>query len=402
MVHIILFDNEVRDQLLPLTFTRPVAELRMGILTIKEKWEKWMNAKVSYITQDYLAAKYPMEYGDVNYIVNGSALPSEQLCKLLGQMELREAFLQGEELIAAKLDRNHLERLIHDEDLSHLKGYDLQGTDFIKINYLYDLFRFNGPALEADFALLTKGRKSEPISDTNRILGKEKIFVEEGAELEHVILNAKTGPIYIGKNAKIMEGAMIRGGLALGESAVIKMGARLYGPNTIGSGSVIGGEVKNSVVLSNSNKGHDGYMGNSVIGEWCNLGAGANCSNLKSNYSEVKLWNYEVERYLPTGLTFCGLIMGDHSKAAINTMFNTGTIVGVSSNIFGGGFPRNFIPSFSWGGAKGFSTHQIDKAVETAERVLKRRDVSLDVDERLILLRVFEETAKYRNWEKEL
>lgn len=401
MVHIILFDNEVRDRLLPLTYIRPVAELRLGILTIKEKWEKWMGVKVSYITQDYLAAKYPMEYGEENYIVNGSALPSEQLCKLLWQMDFSEAYLQDDELIAAKLNRDQLERLIHDEDLGQLKGYDVQDTDFLKINYVYDLPRLNQRALQSDFELLTKGRKSAPISETNRVLGAENIFLEEGVEMEHAFLNGRTGPIYIGKNAEVMEGAMIRGGLYLGEGSVVRMGARIYGATTIGPGCKIGGEVKDSVILGNSNKAHDGYLGNSVVGEWCNLAADTNASNHKNNYSDVKLWNYETQRFMDTGLTDCGLIMGDHSRSGTNTMFNTGTVVGVSANIFGSGFPSNFIPSFSWGGSRGFATYQIDKAVETADRVMQRRNESLSVEERLILLRVFEDTMKYRRWEKE-
>ena len=398
--HIILFDNEVRGRLLPLTYTRPVADLRVGILTIKEKWEKWMKSKVSYITQDYLAGEYPMEHGEVNYIVNGSAMPSEQLCKLLEQMDFSEAFLQGDELIAAKLNRQQLERLIEDEDLSELKGYDLQGTNFLKVNELYDLFRLNGAALAADFAKLTKGRKSQPLSRTNQVIGRENIFLESGAKVECATLNASTGPIYIGKNAEIMEGALIRGGLALGEEAVVRMGAKIYGSTTIGPGSKVGGELKNVVIQGNSNKAHNGYLSNSVLGEWCNLGAGTNVANRKNNHAPIKLWNYEADRFLPTGLDECGLIMGDYAKSAVNTRFNTGTVVGVSANIFGSGFPRNFIPSFAWGGSRGFSTFRIDKAVEAADRAVQRRNRTLNVYERLIFLRVFEETEGYRMWEE--
>lgn len=400
MTHIILFDNEVRDRLLPLTYTRPVAELRIGILTIKEKWEKWMKGKVSYITQDYLAAKYPMEHGDVNYIVNGSALPSEQLCKLLQQMEFSEAFLQGDELIAAKLNRVQLEQLIHDEDLSELKGYDVQDTDFLKINALYDLFRLNGRALADDFEILTKGRKSQSISDTNRVIHPENIFLEEGACVEYAILNATNGPIYLGRDTEVMEGALIRGGLALGPDSVIRMGAKVYGPTTIGPGSEVGGEIENVVIQGNSSKAHEGYLGQSVIGEWCNLGAGTNVANHKNNHSAIKVWNYEEDRFLSTGLDACGVFMGDYAKSAVNTAFNTGTVVGVSANIFGSGFPRNFIPSFAWGGSKRFSTFQVDKAVEAADQSLQRRNQSLGVEERLIFLRVFEESVKYRRWEE--
>lgn len=398
--HIILFDNEVRDRLLPLTFTRPVAELRMGILTIKEKWEKWMKGKVSYITQDYLAAKYPMEHGEVNYIVNGSALPSAQLCKLLKQMDFSEAFLQGDELIAAKLNREQLEQLIENEDFGNLKGYDVQDTNFIKINALYDLFRLNDLALASDFTLLTKERKSQPISKTNQVINPENIFLERGAKVEYATLNASAGPIYISEDAEIMEGALIRGGLALGQGSEVRMGTKIYGPTTIGPGSKVGGEIKNIVIQANSNKVHNGYLANSVLGEWCNLGAGTNVANRKNNYSPIKLWNYESDRFLPTGLDTCGVIMGDFAKSAVNTTFNTGTVIGVSANVFGSGFPRNFIPSFAWGGSRGFSTFRIDQAVEAADRALQRRNLSLNVDDRLIFLRVFEETIKYRRWEE--
>lgn len=400
-MNIILFDDEIRNQLLPLTFTRPVCELRIGILTIKEKWEKWMGAKVSYITQDYLAGKYPIDYGNENFVINGSALPSDQLCRLLKQMDFGEAFLEGEELIAAKLDAKQFERLIKDQDIGELKGFDLVDTNYIKINNLWDIFQKNGAALKEDFKLLTKGRKSQPISSTNRVLGEENIFLEEGADVEFSILNASELPIYIGKNARVLEGCMIRGGLAMGEDARLKMGAKIYGPTTIGPFCKVAGEVNNVVFQSYSNKGHEGYLGNSVIGEWCNLGADTNCSNLKNNYSDIKLWDYTTQRFAPTGEQFCGLIMGDHSKCGINTMFNTGTIVGVSSNIFGSGFPRNFVPSFAWGGARGFTTYKTDKAFDTIERVMARRNKNFDVEERLILLRVFEETVKFRAWERE-
>jgi len=227
-------------------------------------------------------------------------------------------------------------------------------------------------------------------------MGVEHIFVEEGAKVECAILNASTGPIYIGKDAEIMEGAIVRGPLALCEHAALKMGAKIYGPTTIGPHSKVGGEVNNSVIIGYSNKGHDGFLGNSVLGEWCNIGADSNNSNLKNNYAEVKLWNYPQERFVNTGLTFCGLIMGDHSKCGINTMFNTGTVVGVNANIFGSGFPRNFVASFSWGGAAGFTTYKTADAFEVAARVFDRRGMVFNETEQEILQHVFEITAKYR------
>lgn len=400
MANIILFDNETREDLLPLTYTRPVCELRIGILTIREKWERWMGEGVSYITQDYLAEKYPIDYGKENFIINGSTLPSAQLCTLLRQMDFNEAFLRGEELIAAKLDEKQFEQLIHDEDIGDLKGFDLEDTEYLKINYPWDIFRLNDPALREDFELLTKGRTSEPISSTNMVVNPESIFLEEGAKVEYAFLNASEGPIYIGKNAEVMEGAMIRGGLALCEGASVKMGAKIYGATTVGPFSKVGGEIKNSVIQANSSKVHEGYLGNSVIGEWCNLGADTNTSNLKNTYEEVRMWNYPKGRFIHTGLQFCGLVMGDHSKSGINTMFNTGTVVGVCCNVFGSGFPRNFIPSFSWGGYNRMSTFPTQKAFDMMERVMQRRDTAFEVPERLVFLRIFEDTAKHRSWER--
>ncbi|HQU58954.1 MAG: GlmU family protein [Phaeodactylibacter sp.] len=401
MANIILFDNEVRDRLLPLTYTRPACELRVGILRIREKWERWLNGKIAYITQDYLAEKYPIDHGKVNYIINGSVMPSPQLVRLIKQMEFNEAFLRGEELIVAKLDEEQIERLIEDDDIGELRGFDLEGTDYIKLDNLWDIYGHNARAIEDDFELLTRGRQSEPLSDTNRVVGpKNRIFLEEGAKAECCTFNTEAGPIYIGKNAQLMEGCLIRGGLAVCEGAVLKMGTKAYGATTIGPYSTAGGEIKNSVIMAYSNKGHEGYLGNSVLGEWCNLGADTNVSNLKNSYEEVKLWSYPEERFVKTGQQFCGLFMGDHSKAGINTMFNTGTVVGICCNLYGEGFPRNFIPSFSLGGKQGFQTFDTGKAIETAERVMARRNVDLDIPERLILLRIYEDTARFRRWEK--
>lgn len=401
MWHVILFDSEVREQLLPLTFTRPVGDLRVGALTIKEKWQKWLNAKVSFITQDYLASKFPIEYGDENIVINGSVMPSDRLIRLIRQMEFNEAYLKGEELIVAKLDREQLEKLIHDEDIDQLHVYDIEDTPFLKIDHPWDIFLNNAAALEEDFQLLTQGRESQPISDSNRIIGDpSRIFLEEGAKVEAASLNVLDGPIYLAENAEIMEGSLIRGGLALGEHAQVKMGTRLYGSNTFGPWSRVGGEVQNSVIQGYSNKAHEGFLGNSVIGEWCNIGADTNTSNLKNTYEEVRIWNYPSGQFLPAGIQFCGVIMADHVKVGINSMLNTGTVIGVGANIFGAGFPRAFVPSFAWGGSAGFTTFQLDKAFETAEAMMQRRGKAFDISERLLLLRAFEDTSKYRTWEK--
>ena len=400
MKNVILFDNEVRERLLPLTFTRPVAELRVGILTIKEKWQRWMGNHISYITQDYLSQKYPIRIDDHNYVINASALPSERLYRLITQLEENEALLQDDELIATRLNRSQFERLINDEEIEELAGFDLEDTPYLKINNLWDIFTLNDAAIQEDFKLITKDRISQPLSDTNKVIGSHPVFLEEGAFVECATLNTTNGPIYVGKNATIMEGSMIRGSVALCESAQLKLGTKVYGATTIGPFSKIGGEVNNIVVTGYSSKAHDGFLGNAVLGEWCNLGADTNCSNLKNNYGEVRLWDYTSESFLPTGQQFFGLIMGDHSKCGINTMFNTGTIVGVFANIFGAGYPRNFVPSFSWGGTSGFQTYKTAKAFETAERVFARRNQTFGEEDKTILSSIFEETSKYRRWEK--
>ena len=398
--NIILFDNDARERLLPLTYTRPVCELRVGILTIREKWERHLDGEASYITQDYLSDKYDIKIAELNYIINGSVLPSDELVAVIKGLRVNQALLHDNELIAAKLDKTQFEYLMDKDEAEEMEGFDLQDIPFLKINDLHDIFSLNDVAIKDDFKLLTKGRKSQPISDTNRVIAPENIFIEEGASVECSTLNASTGPIYIGKNAQVMEGCLIRGGLAMCENSTLKMGAKIYGATTLGPWCKVGGEVNNSVLIAYSSKGHEGFLGNSVLGEWCNIGADTNNSNLKNNYAEVKLWNYATERFEPTGKQFCGMVFGDHTKCGINTMFNTGTVVGVSANVYGGGFPRNFVPSFAWGGAAGMTTYRTDKAFETAERVMERRGKILTPEERLILLRVFEDSAKFRRWEK--
>ncbi|MFZ1458096.1 MAG: putative sugar nucleotidyl transferase [Saprospiraceae bacterium] len=399
--NIVMFGDDHWYDLLPLTFTRPISELRVGILTIKEKWEKHLNGSASYITQDYLAEKYPISIAQDNILINSTFLPDKQLVNFIFQLRSNEALLLGPELIAARLSELQFDTLSQDKDaLQNLKGIDLSnesGITFRRITRPYHIYIENREEIISDFKLITEGRNSALISDTNRISGKYPVFAEDGAVMEHCIVNTNEGPVYLGKKAIIMEGSMIRGGFAACDNAVVKMGAKIYGPTTAGPGCVIGGEVKNSVFQANSNKGHDGYLGNSVIGEWCNLGADTNTSNLKNNYLPVKIWSYTHEKFMDTGQQFCGLIMGDHSKAGINTMFNTGTIVGVAANIFGDGFPRTFIPSFSWGGAAGFSTHKVEKAIETAELVLSRKNMLLTEPDRKVLEHIYFNTAHVRN-----
>lgn len=390
---IVLFDDQRRDDLLPLTFTRPVAEIRMGILTISQKWSMLTGASVHYLTQDYLQAKYPnAPKGEPVLFVNGGVCPDSNLVDKISALKPNQAIVKCDTLIAAMLNSTV-------DTLPAAGLFEMTfeyPDDILEVKYPWDIFRNNGEALVRDYSLITKGRKSQPISATNTVLNPENVFIEEGARVECAILNAETGPIYIGKDAEVMEGSIVRGPFALGEHSALKMGAKIYGPTTVGPYCKVGGEVNNSVFFAFSNKAHDGFIGNSVIGEWCNLGADTNNSNLKNNYASVKLWNYRKKGFVDTGLQFCGLIMGDHSKCGINTMFNTGTVVGVSANIFGDGFPRNFIPCFSWGGAAGFTTYQPQKAFETARIMMSRRDLPFTDIDKEILLKVFELTREYR------
>ncbi len=388
----ILFDGNVRDALLPFTYTRPVADIRIGILTIREKWEKVLGLTTTTITEEYLEEKYPMVEMAENVMINASFLPTKSLVEKVKSLSQNQAIFKGEEVIAfftsdtqEEVDFDSYEAIEFDEEI-------------IQVKNTWDIFSLNDKAIQADFELITEGRKSQPIPEGVQCINKENIFIEEGAEITFSTLNASTGPIYIGKNALVMESCSVRGPFVMCENSVLKMGAKIYGATTLGPYCKVGGEVNNSVMFGYSNKGHEGFLGNSVIGEWCNLGADTNTSNLKNNYAEVKLWSYETGRFARTGLQFCGLIMGDHSKCGINTMFNTGTVIGVSANVFGSGYPRNFIPSYSWGGASGFTTYQMRKVLEVAEVVMKRRSIELSEVDKNILDAVFEMTKTYRNY----
>ncbi len=393
-MNIILFDAQQRQNLLPLTYTKPVAELRVGILKIVEKWNKHLKTECSFLTEEYLQEKFPAKIEDQNLLINGALLPDEDLVEQISLLKVREAITKDNELLAINLDKADLLDFFSGklEEYSNVE-YEFEAS---LINNTWDIFSKNGEEIEADYDLLTEGRISQEISSTVQVLGKEQIFFEEGAKAEFVTINASSGPVYIGKDAEIMEGSVIRGPFALCEHSTVKMSAKIYGSTTIGPESKVGGELNNVVIQGFTNKAHDGFLGNSVIGEWCNLGADTNNSNLKNNYAEVRVWDYKTEGFAKTGLQFCGLIMGDHSKCGINTMFNTGTVVGVSANIFGSGFPRNFIPSFSWGGASGFVVYQTKKAFEVAGKVFERRGLEFDEKEQKILNHVFELSQKYR------
>lgn len=396
-MNLILFDDpSIRAELSPFTLTRPVSEIRIGILTITEKWEKKLGTTASFLTETYLEEKYTTKSTSDNWLVNGAVCPDDNLIEAVKSLSVNTGLIKGNLILAARTSSATLPSVTSLKPIEYTNELTL--TDQV-----WKIFQFNSKEIRSDFNLITKDRISIPIKDTYTIIyGKEgkDIFVEEGADIKAAILNAENGPIYIGKNTQIQEGALIRGPFALCEGSVVNMGAKVRGDTTVGPFSKIGGEVSNSVIFGYSNKGHDGFLGNSVIGEWCNLGADTNTSNLKNNYENVKIWNYAKGGFKDTGLQFCGLMMGDHSKCGINTMFNTGTVVGVGSNIFGDGFPRTFIPSFAWGGAAGFSTFQLPKMLDTARKVMDRRSKKMEVVDEKILEHLFQSTSSNRVWEK--
>lgn len=390
----ILFDDNSRNTLLPLTFMRPVADIRIGILTIREKWEYHLNVKTSTLTEAYLGEKYPIIRGEENVLINGSICPSPELVEKVLSLKPKETLVGEDYIIAMRLSADEFD-MLGEIDASKEINTDI---NHFKLNYPWEIFQFNGEAIIMDFIRLTQNRTSEAISPTNNILGHENIFIEKGAHVEFVTLNATAGPIYIGKNAEIMENTVIRGPFALCENSTVKIGAKIYGPTTIGPWSKVAGEISNSVIFGYSNKAHDGFLGNSVIAEWCNLGSDTNTSNLKNTYEPVRIWSYSQKSFIDTGLTFCGLIMGDHSKCGINTMFNTGSVVGINSNIFGSGYQRNFISSFKWGGPAGFSRYELEKAINVARIVYGRRGLEFDNVNENLFRSVFDMTAGTSNY----
>lgn len=376
----ILFDNASRNNLLPFTHTRPVCDIRCGILTMRERWERVANATTSTLTEAYLQKVFPLTTGNDNVYVNGGVMGTAALMQAINKLEQGQTLVKGEVVLAARIAGNPDIASFHEQ----AKGLAKQkfSGDVLEVRNLWDIFTYNEIAIKEDFKLVTAGRKSAPIPEYITVAGNENIFIEEGANIyPGCIINATTGPVYIGKETEILEGTMMRGPIAICEHGVTKMGAKVYGATTIGPGCKVGGELSNVVFFANSNKAHDGYLGNSVIGEWCNLGADTNCSNLKNNYDGVQVWSEAVNKSIDTGLTFCGLMMADHSKCAINTAFNTGTVVAVSCNIFGAGFPGKFIASFSWGGSEKTITYTFDKSMDTANRMMGRRGKKLSEDE---------------------
>jgi len=384
-MQLVFSDAQYWEDFLPLTFTRPVAAMRCGILTFAERWQKILeNTEVSYFTEMYLQDKFKSPEEKESLFLVPNFLPTETVVQQIKDLKQGEALVYEDELIAAKINMKGFS-LNQIEKMTDIK------EDLIFFKRPKDLFSYNHHAIDFDFELLTKGRTSQELSSTNGFLGDKKdLFIEEGAEIEFSTLNTKTGKIYIGKNAEVMEGCHLRGPITLGEASKFNLGAKIYGATTIGPHCKVGGEVNNIIIFGYTSKGHDGFIGNSVIGEWCNFGADTNSSNMKNNYGNVKLWNYRTKAFEDTGLQFAGLIMGDHSKAAINTQFNTGTVVGVASNIFKPGFPPNLIENFSWGGLKDDERFKLDKVYEVAERAMARRKVALMEEDKAILKHIFD------------
>ena len=386
----ILFDGPERSQLLPFTYIRPVAELRIGIDTLREKWEAFLGQECSFATQNYLSSKYPLHNADLNYFINPTYIPTRSLAIQVKNLKENQVLIFDSNPVAFCTTNSILP-----SDTSGFNEIDVE-QELIQIKNCSDLFVHNAEVLAQDFKRLTKDRMSQVLGDTNRVINPEQVFVEPGARVSCAILNASEGPIYIGADAQIMEGSMLRGPLAICKNSVVKMGAKIYGGTTIGPNAKVGGELNNVLFLGNSNKGHDGFLGNAVIGEWCNIGAATDASNLKNNYSKIRIWNYVSENFAKTELQFCGLLMGDYSRCGIHSMFNTATVIGVNSNVFGTGFPRTFIPSYSYGGAQGFQTYAFAKAMESNNAMMERKGSKLTDHDIQILETIFDITAIWR------
>lgn len=396
--NIILFDlPAVRENLLPLSYTRPIADFLVGITTLRKKWESFLAGEFSYSTVGYLSEKYPMKAAEENLFIASNIIATEHLARRLDTLEPGEVLMAdtmaGQRvLVGFKGGPNRLDEVIHSMPAGIVYEEKVDA-----INYVYDIFLLNGRQIEADFDVLTAGREGQSIPRSNIVIGDpDRIYIESGAIVEGVVLNASHGPIYVGRHVEIMEGSCLRGPIALGEHSTVNMGTRIYPGTSLGPWCKVGGELNNVVIFGFTNKAHDGFLGNAVIGEWCNLGAGCVASNLKNDYTEIKLWNYPSHRFLRTGLQFCGLIMADHSKAGINTMFNTATVVGVGVNIHGSGFPRNFIASFSEGGPSGFTDLPMEKFFDIAKRMMARRGRSLSEADNRIFHAIRELAENYK------
>ena len=401
MRKIALFDTEsTHADLLPISYTRPVAAFRIGIRTLREQWEAILPGEYFYRPVDFQRDKFgtvPAGESDI-YFVAGNLLPDESMAERIGRLAPGEALVSGGETLAFRGAEEDL-------DAGNFgTAVEVDTSEARRIRYVFDIFLNNAELICRDYRRMVSGRRSAPLSDSVRVIGEKcdadgnpMIFLEEGASVEGATINVKEGPVYIGRDATVMEDATLRGPIALCRNAQIKMGARIYGGTTFGPYCKIGGEVQNAVIFGYSNKAHDGYLGNAVIGEWCNLGAGVFASNLKNDYTKIRIWNYPQHKFMRTDLQFCGLIMADHSKAGINCMFNTATVVGVGVNLHGSGFPRTFVASFQEGSpAGGMTDVPLEKFYQIAERVMGRRGLTLTDADRRIYERVYEVASRYK------
>lgn len=399
MTNIILFDDkDTWTDLLPIVYTRPISDIRIGILTIKEKWQKYFpDHDFSCLTAEYLSVKYPTNITDDNLFIAGNCCPDKNFANAVSALGNGEALAYNGELVAY---RGTMEGF---KSVTLEKATPYTASSLTMLHQLYDIFLLNGSEMRRDYHIIIAGRESQPLSETCTIVGPYRlddgcpaIFIEEGATVEAVTLNTTGGPIYIGKDAVIMEGVCIRAPFAACRHSQVNMGAKIYGATTLGPYCKVGGELNNVVMIGYSNKAHDGFLGNAVIGEWCNIGAGTNASNLKNDYTEIKLWNYRAHRFLRTGLQFCGLIMGDHSKAGINCMFNTATVIGVGVNVHGAGFPRNFVASFSEGSVAGYTDVSVVKFFDIAKRMMARRGIELSETDKEIFESIYRIAENYK------
>lgn len=398
--NLIFVEPDHRDSLKPFSWSRPVSSFRIGILTIAEKWERNLNAKSSNFIPGYLQDKFKCSIEADNLLIKSHCIPNQTLLQLVNQLKLGEFIRCDQDWIAARLSDQQCEDFLNNPGSFNISGSRVAADQLNLLMNLWEIFQWNDAGLKSDFNLICNGRKSQSLDNSNRLIGNS-IFIEEGAVISHSVINTNTGPVYIGKDAEIMEGCMIRGSLAVLEKSQLKMGSKIYGATTIGPESRVGGELNNVIIQGFSNKAHDGFLGNSVIGEWCNLGADSNSSNLKNNYEEVKIWNYPTKRFIKTNSLFCGLMMGDHAKCGINTMFNTATVVGYGANVFGDGFPRQYIPEFSWGGAAGFSTFKLEKFFQTAMAVMSRRGQVFNEIDQNISKEIYALSQSFRTWDKQ-
>lgn len=392
-MNVILFDHTQREALYPIVFTRPVSSIRVGMLSIQQKWESLLNVVVSTLVPDYLSAKFPSKFETEDLYINASVLPSKPLIDEILKLNTNQKLVKGDLLLAFYGEKMKWEKV--EKLASKLEAVESESV-IVNIKNTWDIISLLKPELQSDFNLVAERFTPAQIPSYTTAIERNNIWVGANVKLGACILNATEGEIVIDDDAEIMDGAMVKGPVYLGKHSCIKMGAKIYGPVSVGEHCKLGGEVCDSILQAYSNKGHDGFLGHSYLGEWCNLGADTNTSNLKNTYEPVRLWNYSTKKFDRTGMQFLGLIMGDHSKTGINTMLNTGTVIGVACNVYGGGFPRNFIPDFSMGSSHKMEKFPLKKVFEMAGAMMQRRKIEFSHSDEEILTSVFEITKEFR------